>query len=218
MKITRIKLNCSEEAEMKRDISTDSALFYFKSPVVFSKAGRRIKMRGNSAAIFSSGYMQNFQPALGTKFCCDYVLFRMSAGDKQYLSASGIPIDEPIEVGDDYVVSGILRCMKAQSMRQNSANDEFMELSLRTIFIALNISRSYFHRIYLAAFGVTCRQDAIESRLQYAAELLRDNSLTLSEIAEKCGYESDSYFMRQFKQHKGCTPTEYRKKILESEE
>ena len=128
MKVTRIKLNCSEESEIKQEISTDSAFFYFRSPMVFNKGGRRIKIRGKSAAIFSSGYMQNFQPALGTKFCCDYVLFRMSAGDKQYLTASGIPIDEPIEVGEDYVITEILRCMKAQSMRQNRSNAEFMEL------------------------------------------------------------------------------------------
>ncbi len=74
----------------------------------------------------------------------------------------------------------------------------------------LAVSRTYFHRIYQEAFGVTFRQDVIESRLNYAAELLLTTGLSVSAVAEKCGYESDSYFMRQFKQHRGCTPSEYR--------
>ncbi len=74
----------------------------------------------------------------------------------------------------------------------------------------LAVSRTYFHRIYQEAFGVTFRQDVIESRLNYAAELLLTTELSVSAIAEKCGYESDSYFMRQFKKHRGCTPSEFR--------
>lgn len=74
----------------------------------------------------------------------------------------------------------------------------------------MGISRAYFHRIYFEAFGVTCRQDVIESRLMCASDLLKNTGLSVSAVAERCGYESESYFMRQFKQHKGCTPSEYR--------
>ncbi|MBQ1519507.1 MAG: helix-turn-helix transcriptional regulator, partial [Ruminococcus sp.] len=34
---------------------------------------------------------------------------------------------------------------------------------------------------------------------------------------ETCGYDSDAYFMRQFKQHKGFTPSEYRRRAVHSE-
>lgn len=74
----------------------------------------------------------------------------------------------------------------------------------------MGISRAYFHRIYFAAFGVTFVHDTIESRLMYAAELLKTTDLSVNAIAEKCGYDNDSYFMRQFKKHRGCTPTEFR--------
>ncbi|HOR22293.1 MAG TPA: AraC family transcriptional regulator, partial [Ruminococcus sp.] len=74
---------------------------------------------------------------------------------------------------------------------------------------------AYFHRIYRQAFGVTLRQDVIESRLIAAAELLETTDLSVSAIAERCGYFSDSYFMRQFRLHKGCTPTEYRRRAAE---
>ena len=45
-----------------------------------------------------------------------------------------------------------------------------------------------------------------------AKRLLVETNNSVSLIAEKCGYENDSYFMRQFKSHIGITPSEYRKK------
>ena len=79
----------------------------------------------------------------------------------------------------------------------------------------LQISRTYFHRIYFSAFGVTCMQDVIESRLECALQMLKETAQTISCIAEKCGYDSESYFMRQFKQHLGCTPSQYRRRFLD---
>jgi len=80
----------------------------------------------------------------------------------------------------------------------------------------MGISKSYFHRIYYSVFGVTFRQDIIESRLAYASSLLKNTDMSVSAVAEKCGYDSDSYFMRQFKKRKGVTPSEYRR-ITEEE-
>ena len=74
------------------------------------------------------------------------------------------------------------------------------------------IGKTYFHRIYLAYFGTTYIQDVINSKLEIAKKMLVETSWSVSAIAEKCGYESDSYFMRQFKKHTGITPTEYRRK------
>ncbi|MDE5862025.1 MAG: AraC family transcriptional regulator [Ruminococcus sp.] len=84
--------------------------------------------------------------------------------------------------------------------------------SVEEICYNMNISRTYFHRLYKLAFGVTYIQDVIENRLKYACELLKNTDLSISEIAEKCGYETDSYFMRQFRQYRNCTPSEYRRK------
>lgn len=81
----------------------------------------------------------------------------------------------------------------------------------------MQISRTYFHRLYMKAFGVTFRQDVIESRLIHAAELLKNTDLSVTAISEICGYDSESYFMRQFKMHKGCTPSEYRRRITSHE-
>lgn len=75
----------------------------------------------------------------------------------------------------------------------------------------LCISRPYFHKIYLSAFGISCTQDVIESRIACSKELLERTEDAVAEISQRCGFESDVYFMRQFKRHTGMTPTAYRR-------
>lgn len=100
------------------------------------------------------------------------------------------------------------------SLRKSVYENPTNKWSVDFVCRCLKISRTYFHRIYFGTFGITFGQDVIESRLIYAADLLENTSLSVSVIAERCGYESDSYFMKQFKQHRGCTPTEYRRRIF----
>ncbi len=75
----------------------------------------------------------------------------------------------------------------------------------------LCISRPYFHRIYQAAFGVSCTQDVIASRIARSKKLLETTEDAISDISQQCGFETDAYFMRQFKRHVGMTPTVYRR-------
>mgnify|MGYP002233991954 CR=1 FL=1 len=51
-------------------------------------------------------------------------------------------------------------------------------------------------------------------RLKYAQELLAKSSLTINEIAYRCGFKDNSYFVKVFKKHLKQTPSEYRKKNL----
>ena len=75
----------------------------------------------------------------------------------------------------------------------------------------LGISRPYFHKIYLAAFGTTCTQDVIASRIACAKRLLETTDEAIATVSQLSGFETDVYFMRQFKRHVGMTPTAYRR-------
>lgn len=110
--------------------------------------------------------------------------------------------------------NSILKYPALQSLRNNIYDNPMNGWSVGMVCRQLSVSKTYFHRIYVNAFGTTFTQDVIESRLLYASQLLADTDLSVSAVAEKCGYESDAYFMRQFRQHRGCTPTEYRKRRL----
>ncbi len=75
----------------------------------------------------------------------------------------------------------------------------------------LGISRPYFHKIYLAAFGTTCTQDVIASRIACSKRLLETTDDPIAAVSQQSGFETDVYFMRQFKRHVGMTPTAYRR-------
>lgn len=77
----------------------------------------------------------------------------------------------------------------------------------------LNLSPSYFQRLYRQTFHVTCNADVIQSKLQYAKTALIATSDTIRKIASQCGYENEEHFMRQFKKEVGMTPTHYRQKM-----
>ncbi|MGN1100809.1 MAG: substrate-binding domain-containing protein [Huintestinicola sp.] len=75
----------------------------------------------------------------------------------------------------------------------------------------VNVSKSYFHKIYNQLFGISFMQDVQQSRLSYAKKLLITTNDTLPDIASKCGYDYYN-FMRVFKKEMEMTPTQFRKK------
>jgi len=75
----------------------------------------------------------------------------------------------------------------------------------------LGISEVYFRKLFLSQYGTTPKQYILELRLQKAKGLLTDTNLTVTEIAETCGFSSLYHFCRIFKAKTGLTPTEYAK-------
>ena len=51
-------------------------------------------------------------------------------------------------------------------------------------------------------------------RIKRAKQLLFDSNLTISEIAESCGYANTYYFSNAFKKSEGVSPLDFRKKCI----
>ncbi len=259
MKVTRIMLGRLQQTPVKGESGSDFRLYLFRAPVIVGNGSDERSCSSGTVIIYSSGVKRYFRPAELSGLRYDCVTFRLNHADRQNAASLDLPFDQPVELRDSFPVSSILKNMQTQSVSLGRLKEEFMELSMRQIFICIcsegedpetelpdipryaqlkalrdavyddpmgvwsvdeicadmRISSAYFHRIYRQAFGVTLRQDVIESRLIAAAELLETTDLSVSAIAERCGYFSDSYFMRQFRLHKGCTPTEYRRRAAE---
>ena len=75
----------------------------------------------------------------------------------------------------------------------------------------MKMSVSGLEHVYKKAFGTSIINDIVNSRISYAKQLLMATRLQISEVAERCGYNSCYSFMRQFKQKAGVTPSEFRK-------
>ena len=82
-------------------------------------------------------------------------------------------------------------------------------LSNKALAIASNISEIYLRRLFTKHFGITPKQYILEFRIRRAKQLLSEKALTVTGIAEKCGFSSVYHFCRAFKSITGQTPTEY---------
>jgi AraC family transcriptional regulator of arabinose operon len=74
----------------------------------------------------------------------------------------------------------------------------------------VGLSRSGLQHLYTRLFGIHVLEDVISARIEMAKKLLGTTTMTVAEIAERCGYRSEYHFMRQFKQRMAATPTEFR--------
>lgn len=59
-------------------------------------------------------------------------------------------------------------------------------------------SSGHFRTLYKKCFNVSFHQDCINSRIHKAKFLLCTTNLHVKEIAQKCGYNDEKYFLRQF--------------------
>jgi len=51
-------------------------------------------------------------------------------------------------------------------------------------------------------------------RIRKAEQQLLDSSKSMTQIALECGFNSPSYFIKQFKRLKGLSPMQYRNTIM----
>jgi signal transduction histidine kinase/ligand-binding sensor domain-containing protein/DNA-binding response OmpR family regulator len=83
--------------------------------------------------------------------------------------------------------------------------------NLQSSFIEkeLGISNSQLYRKIKQIFGFTPGDLIRTIRLKFAAELLRKNALTVSEVCYQSGFNNRSYFYREFKKMFNTTPKNY---------
>lgn len=69
----------------------------------------------------------------------------------------------------------------------------------------------HLHRRFLAEFGIGAKEFILRTRIQAAAELLRNHDHSLGDIASTCGFHDQSAFTRTFRAHTGLTPQRFRR-------
>lgn len=102
---------------------------------------------------------------------------------------------------------------KLMELRKSIYEHPEYDRSIRSMAKEVHVSEPYFQELYKNAFGISCGADIINGRIEAAKTMLADTLLTVTEIGEKCGYNSSVHFSRQFRQIVGLSPTEYRNKL-----
>lgn len=108
------------------------------------------------------------------------------------------------------------------SMKQNDRIKQMLSfifehfsesVSIHQIADAGFCSERECYRIFQNYLHTTPNEYLTNYRLQKACDLLRQTNDAITDISHFCGFGSSSYFGRIFKEHLGCTPSDYRKCI-----
>jgi len=76
---------------------------------------------------------------------------------------------------------------------------------------------NYFNTCFRQQMGMPFGEYLKQMRLNYAENLLRSSQMPITEVAYESGFGSLSYFSRCFREFRGVSPQDYRKKYLEKE-
>jgi AraC-like DNA-binding protein len=83
-------------------------------------------------------------------------------------------------------------------------------LRLESLARQVGLSMDRFERLVKQLFHLTPHQLLIKTRIEAASRMLRNEALTIAEVAHACGYGDHSAFTRQFRATVGLTPRAFR--------
>ncbi len=86
------------------------------------------------------------------------------------------------------------------------------DINIDELSMQFGVSKHHFHKIFKEQMGINIYEMIKSIRLQKASSLLITNRRsTITEIANMCGYSSQTSFIRAFKQRFDMTPKAWRK-------
>ena len=133
--------------------------------------------------------------------------------------------NELLLLGELYVFLGwIAQSAQSSVRRSRETASEYVELAMEYIrnhfqedltvaklarYVELN--RSYLTTVFQNTINMSPQQYLMRFRMEWAANMLSENKLTVGEIARSCGYPDPLTFSKAFKRTLGVTPTQYRR-------
>ena len=85
------------------------------------------------------------------------------------------------------------------------------DISIDEICAAVHMSKYHFCRQFKKITGTTVMNYIKKTRVIMAKNMLINESLSVAEISNRCGFSSISYFSRIFKEETGVSPLKYKK-------
>ncbi len=84
------------------------------------------------------------------------------------------------------------------------------KISVSNVAEHLNLNRSYFCSLFKKEVGISPKEYIDNYRISAACEILKQSTLSISEIAEKTGYGDLAAFSKAFKEKMKISPKQYR--------
>lgn len=87
------------------------------------------------------------------------------------------------------------------------------KISIQEISNSINLDRSYFGSIFKDYFKISPQEFLIHFRFKKACDLMKNKSLSISDISRSVGYDDPLLFSKLFKKFMGLSPKKYRNTI-----
>ena len=95
----------------------------------------------------------------------------------------------------------------------NYVNGHYREpLTLSVLAKAIGVSPGRLSHVFSEKIGQSFPAYLAQIRLSYAETMLLDTDLSVTQVGEEAGFESQRSFFRIFRQHHGTSPMEYRRR------
>jgi AraC family transcriptional regulator len=91
------------------------------------------------------------------------------------------------------------------------------DLSIQALADVVGLSAQHFASLFRESTGFTPHQYVNYRRIAFAQELLKDDKLSLVDIALRCGFSSQSQFITTFRKLVGLTPGRFRASLATNE-
>lgn len=110
--------------------------------------------------------------------------------------------------GDSEIIEKVVRYLSAKHADKTS---------LQKVAGHFHINPSYLSSLFKQEMGLGFTEHLCHIRIKEAKRLLTDTNLTMVDIAQKCGFDDQSYFTKVFRKLEATTPKEYRKSHRKSD-
>ena len=104
-------------------------------------------------------------------------------------------------------MDGLLRAL-IKTVRRRLRADE--EVTVEAVTKELGYTRQYISGRFHRLTGRLLSQFLKEKRLEKAARLLKTGNIRVSQVARRCGFDSENYFRQQFRIRYGMSPRQFR--------
>ena len=126
---------------------------------------------------------------------------------KRYMQAGSVPVPEEVT----YSAADEAFLAKLNQVINNNLDN--CDLDIATLCKEVHMSRASLYNKLKALTNISANEYINKFRMEKAIQLIVHTDMPFTEIAEKTGFATSSYFSTAFKQYTGETPTQYKKRI-----
>lgn len=98
-----------------------------------------------------------------------------------------------------------------QKVHQRIEQDYLQDLKLEQLAQSVNLSVCHLARQYRRLYGLPAHDHLLGLRIAHAKKMLLTTTFSIEQIADACGFNSTSHFIRAFGQRVGTTPGQFRR-------